>query len=51
VPGDHCMSCPTRACRPDDLVRPANPGFASKLLHRQAAAKVRHGERKAAGDA
>lgn len=22
VPGDHCLSCPTRACRPDDLVRP-----------------------------
>ncbi|MGD0778318.1 MAG: hypothetical protein ABSC05_36515 [Candidatus Solibacter sp.] len=22
IPGDHCRSCPTRACRPDDLVRP-----------------------------
>jgi hypothetical protein len=24
LPGDHCLSCPTRACRPDDLARPAN---------------------------
>ena len=49
VPSDHCTSCPTRACRPDDLVRPADPGFASKLLNRQAAAKARHADRKAGG--
>ena len=22
LPGDHCLSCPSRACRPDDMVRP-----------------------------
>jgi hypothetical protein len=44
VPGDHCMSCPTRACRPDDLVRTGNAGIALKLLRRQAAGKVQHAE-------
>jgi len=24
VPGNHCRLCPTRACRPDDLVRPSD---------------------------
>jgi len=51
VPGDHCMLCPTRACRPDDLVRPANPGFAVKLLRHKAAATVRLAAPKADGDA
>ncbi|HXB68731.1 MAG TPA: hypothetical protein VNY05_10830 [Candidatus Acidoferrales bacterium] len=31
VPGDHCLSCPTSACRPDDLVRPPDTCFASNL--------------------
>jgi hypothetical protein len=24
LPGDHCRSCPTRACRPDDPVQQSN---------------------------
>jgi hypothetical protein len=24
LPGDHCLACPTRACRPDEMMRPAN---------------------------
>jgi hypothetical protein len=50
VPGDHCKLCPTRACRPDDLVRP-NPGFALNLLRHQAAVTVRLAARKEGGDA
>ena len=51
APGDHCLLCPTRACRPDDLVRPANPGFAVKLLRHKAAATVRLAAPKADGNA
>jgi hypothetical protein len=25
VPGDHCLTCPTRACRPDDLIYSGRP--------------------------
>jgi hypothetical protein len=36
VPGDHCTSCPTRACRPDDLVR------GLRRLHRSRQVRLRN---------